>query len=117
MAIKIQPFQEDRPWGHFRQFCKDTSVTVKIISVNPNEMLSLQSHTKREEFWRVIEGHGVVEIENNQQEVKPGDEIFIPIGARHRLVAKNENLEVLEISFGEFSEDDITRYDDKYKRV
>jgi len=110
-------YQEDRPWGYFRQFCKNIPTTIKVIVVKPNESLSLQSHTKREEFWRVISGDGVSEIGEIKQEIKVGDEMLIPLGIKHRLLAGVDGLEVLEISFGDFDEDDIVRYEDKYNRV
>ena len=117
MTTKLQIFQEERPWGYFRQFCKNTPATVKIIVVKPGELLSLQSHAKREEFWRIISGQGVAEIGNERQDVKPGDELIIPIGMKHRLAAGAVKLTVLEISLGDFSENDITRYEDKYGRA
>jgi len=39
-----------KPWGMFEQFTKQEAVTVKIITINPNESLSLQYHHKRAEF-------------------------------------------------------------------
>ena len=117
MTKKFQPFQVERPWGYFRQFCENMPATVKILVIKPNEILSLQSHAKREEFWRVIAGRGVAQIGDNQREIKTGDELIIPLGAKHRLMAGVEGLEVMEISFGDFAEDDIIRYEDKYDRT
>jgi mannose-6-phosphate isomerase-like protein (cupin superfamily) len=106
-----------RPWGYFRQFCQNTPVTVKIIVINPQEQLSLQSHKQRSEFWRVISGSGKAVIGNRVQEIVSGDELIVPIGIKHRLVASPDGLEILEIAFGEFKEDDIIRYEDKYERI
>ena len=47
-------FQEERPWGNFRQFSHNELSTVKIISINPNSSLSLQYHNNRSEFWKII---------------------------------------------------------------
>jgi mannose-6-phosphate isomerase-like protein (cupin superfamily) len=47
MTIKSNTFQIERPWGNFRQFTKNEFSTVKIITVRPNETLSLQSHSRR----------------------------------------------------------------------
>src|SRR5680860_1414350 len=116
MTKKFQPFQVERPWGYFRQFCENTPVTVKILVIKSNEILSLQSHVKREEFWRVIAGHGVAQIGDNQREIKVGDEMIILLETKHRLAAGALGLEVMEISFGDFAEDDIIRYEDKYDR-
>lgn len=117
MNLKIEPFQDERPWGYFRQFCKNESVTVKILSLKPYEMFSLQKHSKREEFWRVISGTGFVTIEEDKRGIKIGDEIIIPLETKHRLEGGPTGLEVMEISFGDFDEDDIVRYEDKYHRI
>lgn len=111
------PIDDKRPWGHFRQFCTNVPATVKIISINPNGMLSLQSHAKREEFWRVIAGDGTAVIGDNRQDIKIEDELTVPPGVRHRLSAGAKGLEVMEISFGEFDENDIVRYEDAYGRI
>ncbi|MFA6050745.1 MAG: phosphomannose isomerase type II C-terminal cupin domain [Candidatus Paceibacterota bacterium] len=111
------PFDSIRPWGNFRQFTKNTPVTVKIISVKPDEILSLQSHTKRSEFWRVISGSGFVEIDGVRKDVKTDDEIEVPLGAKHRMGSGSIGMQILEIAFGEFDEEDIIRYEDKYGRA
>jgi mannose-6-phosphate isomerase-like protein (cupin superfamily) len=112
----IKIYQEERPWGNFRQFTHNTPSTVKLITVKPNEVLSLQSHTKRSEFWKVVRGGGFVEIDAKKYEVSEGDEYEIPLGARHRMGAGRGGLVMLEIALGEFDENDIIRYEDKYGR-
>lgn len=117
MLIQFKPFKIERPWGSFRQFCKNTPATVKILTLKSNEMFSLQSHAKREEFWRVISGYGTAEIGDSQKKIKLGDEMFIPLETKHRLIAGIAGLEVMEISIGDFDENDIVRYEDKYGRL
>jgi len=117
MIAKFQNIKDDRPWGYFRQFCENTPATVKIIVVKPNERLSLQSHEKREEFWLVISGSGIAEVGDELRKIKIDDEIIIPLKTKHRLTAGASGIKIMEISYGEFSEDDITRYEDKYGRV
>ncbi|HAE36960.1 MAG: Mannose-6-phosphate isomerase, type II [Candidatus Nomurabacteria bacterium GW2011_GWF2_35_66] len=115
--IKANSFQVERPWGNFRQFTKNAISTVKIITVNPNESLSLQSHEKRSEFWHVISGSGTVEIGEVKKETTVGDEHEIAIGEKHRLSAGVSGIQVLEIATGEFDESDIVHFEDKYGRV
>ncbi|NVN96948.1 phosphomannose isomerase type II C-terminal cupin domain [Candidatus Nomurabacteria bacterium] len=115
--IKEKTFQVERPWGNFRQFTHNELSTVKIITVSPNEILSLQSHKKREEFWHVISGSGWVEIGGVKIETKPGDEHEIKIEEKHRLSAGPDGLQVLEIAVGDFDEEDIVHYEDKYGRI
>lgn len=116
MKDDLDIYEEYRPWGSFRRFTNNTLSTVKIITVSPNEQLSLQSHKKRSEFWRVISGNGYFEIDENKYEVKAGDEHSVPIGAKHRIASGEEGLVILEIGLGDFDEEDITRYEDKYGR-
>ena len=115
--IKSNIFQIERPWGNFRQFTKNELSTVKIITVKPNEILSLQSHTNRAEFWHVITGSGTVEIGEVKTETTVGDEHEIAIGEKHRLGAGPNGIQVLEIAMGDFDEEDIVHYEDKYGRV
>ena len=115
--IKSNIFQIERPWGSFRQFTKNENSTIKIITVRPNEILSLQSHAHRSEFWHVISGSGQVEIDSVLQDTTEGGEYEIKIGEKHRLSAGTNGLQVLEIAIGEFDEEDILHYEDKYGRA
>jgi len=110
-------YEEERPWGSFRKFTDNVLSTVKILTLNPNEELSLQSHHKREEFWRVISGDGVFEVGDKKNIVETGSEQYIPVKTKHKISAGIEGIEILEISLGEFDEGDIVRYEDKYGRV
>jgi len=115
--MKDKVFQVERPWGDFRQFTHNDLSTVKIITIKPNEMLSLQSHKHRTEFWHIIAGRGIVEIGETKKNTVTGDEHAIPIGAKHRLSAGPEGVQVLEIAIGDFDEEDIIHYEDKYGRI
>jgi len=117
MKNNLQIYEEERPWGLFRRFTDNSPSTVKIIKVKPNEELSLQSHSKREEFWRVIKGDGVFEIGDKKYIVEEGMEQYVPVTIKHKMKAGGSGLEVLEIAFGDFEEGDIIRYEDKYGRV
>jgi len=115
--IKSNIFKEERPWGSFRQFTHNDPTTIKIITVNPNEEISLQSHQSRSEFWHVISGDGNVEIGDLNEKAVIGNEYDIDVGVRHRLKAGPNGISVLEITTGNFSEEDVFRYEDKYGRV
>lgn len=117
MIIKSDIFEVERPWGNFRQFTKNDNTTVKIITVKPNEELSLQSHAHRAEFWHVISGSGKVEIASVIQDTIKGEEYEIGVGEKHRLSAGPDGIQVLEIAIGDFDESDIVHYEDKYGRV
>jgi len=115
--IKPSVFQIERPWGNFRQFTKNDNTTVKIIIVKPNEILSLQNHKNRSEFWHIISGSGWVEIGGVKKDTVIGDEHEIEVGEKHRLSAGPDGIQVLEIAVGDFNEEDIAHYEDKYGRI
>lgn len=117
MKENLDIYEEKRPWGNFRRFTDNEISTVKIIKVEPNQSLSLQSHNYRSEFWRVIEGDGIFEINDKEYKVYKGDEEYIKKKSKHRIKAGVDGISILEISFGNFDENDIVRYEDKYGRV
>jgi mannose-6-phosphate isomerase-like protein (cupin superfamily) len=111
------PYREKRPWGDFVEFIRNTTCTVKIITVNPGQSLSLQFHQNRDEFWHVISGNGKVQIGEEMIDVSTGSEHFISKLTKHRIHGGTEILQLLEISYGDFDENDITRIEDNYGRV
>jgi mannose-1-phosphate guanylyltransferase/mannose-1-phosphate guanylyltransferase/mannose-6-phosphate isomerase len=114
---ELDIYQEERPWGNFRQFTHNALSTVKIITVEHGEMLSLQSHKLRSEFWHVLAGTGIVQMGEVKKNTTVGDEYQIEIGEKHRLEAGPDGIQVLEIAFGDFEENDIVHFEDKYGRV
>jgi len=106
-----------KPWGNFEQFTLNEQSTVKILTVEPKSRLSYQSHSKREEFWRCINGSVQAIVEDISYNLEEGQGIFIPMGAKHRLIGTEKQGKVMEISFGFFDEEDIVRYEDDYGRI
>jgi mannose-6-phosphate isomerase len=104
-----------KPWGDFKQFTLNEISTVKILEVNPNQILSLQKHKKRKEMWYFLTD-GYMQLGNKKTRVKKGKIAIINKNTLHRLYAKDKKVLVLEISYGFFDENDITRLEDKYGR-
>ena len=115
-GVARETYIEQRPWGKFEQFTHDESTTVKILSINSQETLSLQYHRHREEFWKIISGNALVTIGDITCQADEEDEFFIAKGQKHRIETEGCSVKVLEISFGNFDENDIVRLKDKYKR-
>jgi mannose-1-phosphate guanylyltransferase/mannose-1-phosphate guanylyltransferase/mannose-6-phosphate isomerase len=108
---------DERPWGSFRQFTSNEISTVKILRVKAGQKLSLQYHKKREEFWVVLSGNPSITIGEETKIANPQDEFFITQESVHRIAAPTNDVEILEIAFGEFDEQDIVRIEDAYGRV
>lgn len=47
-------------------------------------------HRLSEEFYYVLEGRGMMEIDGEQREVGPGDAVLIPAGAWHQIRATED---------------------------
>ena len=106
-----------RPWGAFSQYALNEDCTVSMMTVNPGQRLSLQSHTGRAELWIVIDDGAVVQVDDDARQCNAGDEVWIPANARHRLACAGDRpVRVLEVAFGNWQQDDITRYADDYAR-
>jgi mannose-1-phosphate guanylyltransferase/mannose-6-phosphate isomerase len=105
-----------RPWGSFAQYANNQDVTVSLMTVEPGGRLSLQSHTGRAELWIVMDEGAIVEIDDATYHPAAGDELWIPAGARHRLASAGARVRVLEVAFGNWQQEDITRYADDYNR-
>ncbi len=107
----------ERPWGSFEQFTANQISTVKIVAVNPQQRLSLQSHQHREELWIALDDGVVTEINGTKRYLNKGDKVVVPKEAKHRLSSETEPVRVLEIAFGNFDENDITRHEDDFGRI
>ena len=113
----MDPITTKRPWGSFTRLTNNEPSTVKILHINKGEEFSLQYHTHRQEFWKIIKGNPEVVIGDKTEYPKEGDELTIAPGINHRIFAPQDDVTVLEISKGQFDEDDIVRIEDKYGRA
>lgn len=110
----------DKPWGGFDQFALNERCTVKILSCNPGQRLSLQRHRDRGELWVALDPGVVVDRDGETLHPAPGEQVWLPVGCAHRLrceAATAHPVRVLEISFGTFDETDIERLQDDYGRA
>lgn len=112
-----------RPWGSYTELEKGERYKIKRITVKPGEALSLQMHHHRSEHWVVVKGTAKVILEDKEGNLKEyfiheNESIYVPKSTRHRLINPGKiPLEIIEVQVGEYvEEDDIVRYDDKYKR-
>ena len=105
-----------RPWGSFKQYAFNEDVTVSLMTVQPGQRLSLQSHTGRAELWIVLDDGAEIQVDDEFIYPQANDEIWIPANSRHRLSSTGPTVRVLEVAFGNWQQADITRYADDYAR-
>jgi mannose-6-phosphate isomerase-like protein (cupin superfamily) len=106
-----------RPWGEFQQFATNETVTVKTVTINPGQRLSLQHHAQRNEMWQVLDGPVDISLGNRTWTAQRGELVWVPVGTLHRMGNSGDRpARVLELAFGDFDEADITRVEDDYLR-
>jgi mannose-1-phosphate guanylyltransferase/mannose-6-phosphate isomerase len=108
--------QVEKPWGRFEQYTHNLPSTVKVIIVQQGGALSLQYHHRRDELWVVLDDGARIELGDKVLNPQVGDKIFIPRMTTHRLSASDKTVRILEVSFGDFDEEDIVRLSDVYER-
>lgn len=108
-----------RPWGYFENLDSGPGFLVKRIMVKPGAALSLQMHHHRAEHWIVVSGAARVTRGEEVTLLVRNQSIYIALGETHRLEnpSTDEPLHLIEVQSGEkISEDDIVRFEDRYKR-
>lgn len=117
IPVEAPPIAEvNRPWGAFKQYAHNQPVTVSLMTIEPNQRLSLQSHANRAELWIVLDDGAAVQVGDAMLLPNAGDEIWIPSETRHRLSSLGPRVRVLEVAFGDWQQGDIVRYADDYAR-
>ena len=75
-------------------------------------------HNYRSEYWVIVSGTAKVQINNKTFILNKNESTYVPLGAKHRLSnPHNTPLIIVEVQSGTYlGEDDIVRFEDKYKR-
>ena len=108
-----------RNLGFFEVLLETEYSKVKILSINSNQMLSMQMHEHRSETWYITQGVATVTLDDQILELHPGESIVIDKKEKHRVQNFGTDvLEIIEIQTGTyFGEDDIVRFEDMYGRT
>ena len=112
-------YSNESPWGTWEVLVDSQYCKVKRIIVKQNMRLSYQKHNHREETWFIVQGTATVILNDKEITIKPGESIFIPKQAAHRVGNfSSEELVFIEIQRGDyFGEDDIIRLQDDFGRT
>lgn len=63
-----------------------------LMSLRPMEEIGMETHRANDQFFRVEKGHGKCIVDGNEYELRDGDAVVVPRGARHNIV----NLSLVE---------------------
>lgn len=114
---------KDTPWGYMETYFENKTPReiqswVKILHIKKGESISLQYHKYRTEKWYVLKGNPTVIIGDKKRELTQGHFASISSNIKHRIMAKHDDVIVLEICFGtQCNESDIVRLEDSYGRL
>ena len=145
-GLEVREGDSTRPWGGYIRFSRGSlgsflsaywlgthvadaglDLDAKLLLVAPGERLSLQSHERRSELWRVLEGLVVVSVGSSEaaleeRMLRPLEVVTLPCGCVHRLSAPDDGWAVVAAFWqhqdpaNPSDDDDIIRYDDDYGR-
>lgn len=106
---------EKRQWGeyyvlHERTFPDGVSALTKELVINTGKGISYQRHFHRDEYWTIIDGEGIIIVNDKRYVAKRGDSFVIQKEQLHTIKATSQ-LTIIEVQIGEIlSEDDIERF-------
>jgi mannose-1-phosphate guanylyltransferase len=112
---KERPMFEERRWGRYQvlnytKISDNNLALTKKLVIEAGKNISYQSHSKRSEVWTILSGVGEFALDGQLYEVKQGDILRIPTGAKHGIKAIS-TLEIIEVQMGnELVEEDINRF-------
>lgn len=106
-----KPMYERRQWGEYKVLHFSTSEDglknlTRELSFEAGKQVVFNSHEERIEIWTVVNGSGIVFINNQSRRVAPGDTVVIEKKATHGINAIT-NLSLIEVQIGnDLGEDD-----------
>ena len=62
-----------------------------LMSLQPEEEIGEEIHRDNDQFFRIESGRGKCIIDGNEYEIKDGDAIVIPAGAKHNIINTETN--------------------------
>lgn len=114
--LNPRPMYEERRWGTYRvledsAYADGYRSLTKSITLNPGKNISYHIHHHRTEVWTFVEGEGVFVLDGNEQYVKAGDTVIVPVEHFHAIKAVTK-LSFIEVQSGNpLVEEDIERFE------
>jgi len=108
-----------RPWGTYKTIHDAPGTKVKVLTVEPGQMLSMQRHQHRSEYWMITEGTCMInmampgDMHNPPKILTRYDEFRVLTNTWHQLTNPfTVPCSIIEIQYGDqCDESDIERLD------
>lgn len=110
----------EKPWGSEEIWAQTDKYVGKILYINKNSKLSLQFHNLKNESIRVLSGRLYLHYQTDPTQpisiiqMVEGDVFHVPAKLVHRFEARDEPVQLIEVSTTETW--DVVRIEDDYNR-
>jgi mannose-6-phosphate isomerase-like protein (cupin superfamily) len=71
-----------------------------VMTLQPGDEIGSEVHEDRDQFFRIEEGRGTIDIDDNSYDVVDGSGVIVPAGARHNVRNTGEELLKLYTLYG-----------------
>ena len=65
-----------------------------LMALKPGEDIGLETHPDTDQFFRVDAGEGKAVIDGTEYDIKDGDAVIVPAGAKHNVINTSETNEL-----------------------
>jgi len=65
-----------------------------LMSLKPKEEIGEETHPDNDQFFRIEAGRGKCVIDGNNYQIKDGDAIVVPAGAKHNIINEDDEAEL-----------------------
>ena len=65
-----------------------------LMSLKPKEEIGEETHPDNDQFFRIEAGRGKCVIDGNNYQIKDGDAIVVPAGAKHNIINEDDEVEL-----------------------
>jgi len=65
-----------------------------LMSLKPNEEIGEETHPDNDQFFRIEAGRGKCVIDGNNYQIRDGDAIVVPAGAKHNIINEDDEAEL-----------------------
>ena len=110
-----------KPWGSEEIWAQTDYYVGKVLYINPHSKLSLQYHNLKTETIRIVSGRLFLHYQPTPsddivvKEMVEGDVFHVPAKLIHRFEARDERVQLVEVSTPEVW--DVVRLEDDYNRL
>lgn len=102
------PMTANRSWGEYEvlaeDMCDEAKSSVNRLRLTPGSSMPNHRHLHCIETWVVVDGEGIVQIDDSRVQVFPGSTVTAAKGSWHLLEAKTEMV-IIEVRISDFLSD------------